>query len=622
MKRIVLLLAMVAVAPLYARDLSWPLMHVESQLDGDGRLHVVERLRFRFDGDWNGGERTFVERGRQTFTLERLTRVAQNGQAIDLKPGDLTHVDDYKWTSEHVLRWRSRLPSDVPFDHTEIEYEIQYTLGNILTPAPGAERTWRLDHDFAFPKREGVIERFELLLNLAPEWSPVGTFERQYQAGPLSPGQGFLVTTDLAFHGARSPGAVITSRSIRLRRAASFIPLFAVFVLFVLFLVGEKRLGRFQPLPAINVDESWLNENIFSSPPEVVGALWDGKIGPPEVAATLARMTQEGKLRSNVVKGGILSKPALELDLLVPRDTLAPHERLLVGALFFNGEHTSTEAVRAHYTNGFDPAEKIRKPLEAMIDSSRAWRATKRPPILKREAVIFAIAFLLLISNFFLGTDARASAMTTLFASIFVLVFGTVIAYSFSRDLTAVLPKVLFTAVLPAALALMGFVLASMSIGMYSYITAALFIILVSRFIFLIARCPENAARMEMRRRLIVARRYFIRELRRKNPALQDDWYPYLLAFGLGSNVDRWFRSYGHATADSYQHSDSSWNPSSSTGGEFGAGGGSFGGAGASASWAAAAGALAAGVASPGSSDGGGGGDSGGSSGGGGGGGW
>jgi len=152
------------------------------------------------------------------------------------------------------------------------------------------------------------------------------------------------------------------------------------------------------------------------------------------------------------------------------------------------------------------------------------------------------------------------------------------------------------------------------------------------------ARSRERMQGIALRKRLASARRYFQDEFRKREPALRDEWFPYVLALGLDGESGRWFRSFGGAASD--RSSSASWSRSSGSTSSSGSssssgptgwsgGGGAFGGAGATASWAAAAGTLSAGVAAPssgssssGGSGGGGGGGGGSSSGGGGGGGW
>jgi len=142
----------------------------------------------------------------------------------------------------------------------------------------------------------------------------------------------------------------------------------------------------------------------------------------------------------------------------------------------------------------------------------------------------------------------------------------------------------------------------------------------------------QDRAAIAFRKRLTAGRRYFEAELEKPNPALRDSWYPWLLSFGLGKEVDAWStrndssptRSSAWDNNPSSSSTSTSSSSSSSDAGWTG-GGGRSGGAGAGATWAAAAAGMAAGVAAPsssGSSGGGGGSSGGGSSGGGGGGGW
>ena len=122
------------------------------------------------------------------------------------------------------------------------------------------------------------------------------------------------------------------------------------------------------------------------------------------------------------------------------------------------------------------------------------------------------------------------------------------------------------------------------------------------------ARSRERAQGIALRKRLASARRYFEQELDRPQPALRDEWFPYVLAFGLDRDAQDWFKAHG---AESSGRSSTSWSGSTSTSSlassgssssaptGWSGGGGAFGGAGATATWAAAASSLAAGVAAP-----------------------
>jgi uncharacterized membrane protein YgcG len=131
---------------------------------------------------------------------------------------------------------------------------------------------------------------------------------------------------------------------------------------------------------------------------------------------------------------------------------------------------------------------------------------------------------------------------------------------------------------------------------------------------------PEQLAE---RKNLTAAREWLAEQLTRRLPRIRDAWYPYLIAFGLDEQMDRWFARFGPPARASSNNDfgDSGASRDSSSSSTWSGGGGKFGGGGASGTWSAAAGAIAAGVAVA-SSGGSGAGGGGGSSGGGGGGGW
>jgi hypothetical protein len=137
-------------------------------------------------------------------------------------------------------------------------------------------------------------------------------------------------------------------------------------------------------------------------------------------------------------------------------------------------------------------------------------------------------------------------------------------------------------------------------------------------------RSREGRAGIAVRKKLAAARAFFIAQLRQRRPALRDEWYPWVLAFGLNRQMDDWSaRGVGANLGTGAVTTSSTSTSGSSSSTWTGFGGGHSGGGGGGASWVAAASGLAAGVAAPSSSSsGGGGGGGGGSSGGGGGGGW
>ena len=616
-----------AAAPAGARELYWSAISVEARLDADGRLHVAERQKMVFTGDWNGGERTFNLRMRQALEFEGLYRVDESGQEHPLFKGDLSTVGSFDWVDSKTLRWRSRLPSDPPFDHTEITYVLRYTLSNVLIPQP---RFYFLDHDFLFPDRPGVIKHYTVRLVLDPPWKAETDLPETFSGGPLAPGRGCIVTLPLTYAAPKRPKAVWFGAPASFRYGLAALLIVAVPFSFISFLRRERSTGRFAPLlPAHEIDESWLQSNVLSLPPEVVGAAWDERTGAPEVAAVLARMVAEGKLESEIKTKGwfLFRRHVLWLKLRVPRSQMHGYEKALIDALFFSGDTTDTDLVRKQYASrGFDPASKIREPLQNKVRSlGGREHDVPVPPRAWTGPVVLAVAGLTLLAVS-LGVDAGeiffagGVLLVTLNASIWAMVAAARSRNEVARPLRSLVP---FSLILVAVLAGLLFLLLTgpFQIGPFVLGGATLLCLAMVSGTLNMAKCRQGTEKILFRKKLAAARQWFRKELAKPAPCLRDEWYPYLLAFGLGPEVDRWFRAFGGSMASGAGGSGAgSGSLSGSSAGGWTGGGGAFGGAGASASWAAAAGAMAAGVSS--SSSGSGGGGGGGSSGGGGGGGW
>ncbi|HUO66819.1 MAG TPA: DUF2207 domain-containing protein, partial [Gammaproteobacteria bacterium] len=326
---------------LQARTLHWSSFDVTADLEADGRLHVIERQAIVFDGDWNGGERRFRLLGPQRVELVGLRRIdAATGAAVPLRRGNLNNVDNYAFTDRTTLRWRSRRSSDPPFASTTLVYEIEYRLANVLRRDGDS---YLLDNDFAFPDRDGAIDAFSLELTLDPAWVAPADVSSPFRLtkADMPPGTSAVVTLRLAYDGAGAPTSVAAPPRVRERLS----PLWLAPVVLALFAFAVARLrryqahealnGRFAPLPdAATIDDAWLAENVFKYPPEKVGSLWDNTVGSAEVAAVLARLVQEGKLRSRIEKRGLLFKnDVLHLEIPTPHPALNAYEDALIKAL-------------------------------------------------------------------------------------------------------------------------------------------------------------------------------------------------------------------------------------------------------------------------------------------------
>ena len=639
----VIVAALIA-SPLQAKSLYWKSIDVNARLDREGILHISERQKMVFDGDWNGGERRFNVGIGQKLQLERLLRLSDAGPAIPLQSGNLDAVDHYQW-SGNTLRWRSRLPSDAPFENKILTYELDYTLDNVLVPQKAG---YLLDHEFAFAARDGVIEHFTLELQLDSPFRPLIATPLRWTVNNLAPGQTFGVRLPLAYDSGSQPANVQRGASAGARAAVALLIVGLPLFLISMFLRREKSRGRFEPLPESSaVDEAWLTENLFSMPAEVAGAAWDNTTGAPEVAGLLARLVQEGKLSSRVEKkNGFLKRDVLHLKLLAAREQFRDYEKNLVNALFFSGRtEVTTDEVREHYkSSGFDPSSKIRGGIDKRIGKLLPPVTKNKEKIILPIILIFVAAAVLIAIGCVIDPANLVAIgfLTAICVALFVA--SLVVSFIYARGVTALPailgvmlgPQILFAALMLALAAGVFEVGTPLTLWSFfrfyhpSMIFLAGMAMLSAGFMAIVlanARTRDSAERLAVRRRLAAARQYFLEQLHRSAPALRDEWYPYLIAFGLGANVDHWFRSFG-TTVPTTSGISQPFGTSSSVGGSssgtsWTGGGGGFGGAGASGAWAAAAGTLAAGYAAPSSGGGGGGGGGGGfSSGGGGGGGW
>lgn len=619
------------------RSLYWDSLTVEARLDAQGMLHVRERHAMVFDGPWNGGERSFQVRSWQRLHVQGLSEIDPATQArVPWVEGDLTAVGRYERNGD-VVRWRARSPSDPPFDHETKIYEIAYSLSGVLIPEDGA---YRFEHDLVFPNRSGEIRVFDATLELDPVWQADGLPSHWHHEN-LRPGESVFVDGSLRHSGAERPREVAAAAATPSTSGAASLR-YALVIALVLFATAhavalfrrERARGRFEPLPRERIDEAWLQSNVFNRPPEVVGAAWDLDTSASEVAALLARLEQAGALKSQVSMQGLgwFKRETLHMELLCDRDRLADHERELIEALFFGGSRTTdTERIRERYAkSGFTPAAVIKRGIERQLPVVFA----NKPAIPSWARWLTALLFTAAVASFIVSavwaTDVAHFVIVTSIAVLAASVLGLVFGYIYRTNVVDLGGKLARTLLCIAvvcgviAFVLLGGVVPLVPMGALSVaLWAAAFV----NMMFNMMRTRETPEALALRRQLGAARMYFERELQSATPRLEDEWFPYLLAFGLGPKIDRWFKAFGGDRNSGRVRSSSGGVPtggSRSTGGStWTGGGGTFGGAGASGTWAAAVGSIAAGVAKP--SSGGGrssGGGSSRSSGGGGGGGW
>ncbi|KAB2967667.1 MAG: DUF2207 domain-containing protein, partial [Thermoanaerobaculia bacterium] len=580
-------------APASARELYWRELAVSARLGSDGTLSVSERHAMVFTGDWNGGERVFrLEAGQRQQLSGLYRRDGAAGAWRELEQGSLDEVDRWAWSDWETLRWRARRPSDPEFAATEIGYRIDYSLQGILQKRGGV---YLLDHNFAFADREGPIERFTLDLELAPEWRFVGGGEAtlHVEAGPLAPGSDYVLTRELEYAGAGAPAnAVPRVLPEEIRLPLLLLALAGNVVLLAWAYRRERAIGRVGPQPPLDsVDRSWIERHLVDLPPEQVGAAWDRSVGAAEVTALLARLQQEGKISSRVEQSGkwIFRSSVLHLQLLVPRDSLSTVERPLIDGLFPNGDTTDTASLRAHYrSSGFDPAGKIRAPIERLLDR-RPGLSGKRPhPPRLPSVVLIAGGLLLAALGVLLSLPGISFGVFFLpFLLIpWIVAFGTALAQR--NKVTGLAGPSLSIAIGQAAsLGVLALVSGRPELSWLSLLGGVIFQLGLTRTVATALQSRESAETIARRRELLQARRWLERELRSREPRLDDAWLPYLIAFGLAPQMDLWFRQFGgesRGTPSFGGLSSSGGGGIGGGGGGWTGGGGTFGGAGATAS--------------------------------------
>lgn len=364
-------------------------------------------------------------------------------------------------------------------------------------------------------------------------------------------------------------------------------------------------------------------ENVFHLPPEVIGATWDKRTSQYEVAAVIARLVQEGRITSQVqevilpfFKIRIAHLAVLHMTLNVPRASFTGYERRLIDGLFIAGDSTDSKTIRKYYRGKakfFNPAAELAEPLDKQV--VQLTRDKKNPLSLfwAPTALLAAIGFFILLANAFLHQYEISVEIIGLVFLVVLWPLGAIFALML-RNSSSARTLNLLRLFLPPVMICIGFYLlvdqsvsTLMTTGFFFFAAAALY------NIFNLAKTRDTPEGVLLCQRLTAARKYFRNELQKPQPDLDDCWFPYLMAFGLGAQMDRWFSQYGRSAGIS------GTGDSAGTGiTGFSGGGGRFGGGGASGAWMAAAGAMAAGSSSSSGGSGGGGG----SSGGGGGGGW
>jgi hypothetical protein len=581
------------------RELYWRELAVRAELQDDGELRVVERHAMVFTGDWNGGERRFRVEPHQRLAVYGVRRGERALEEGTVEDGALNIVDRYAMFDDETLRWRSRDPGSPVYDRTELVYTIEYSLENILIPdADPRSRRYVLDHDFAFADRPGAIEKFSLELVLDDGWHSADGRVLRREATNLLPGKSFVMKVPLEFHGQGSPAAMGYLLAMGKRFNPWIVPVPMLLAL-ALFLWRERRRTAAIEIDEGAIDAAWVERNVLAHRPEVAGAFLHGDVGRAEVAAMLARMEQEGKIRTWLTKTGITkpkrAKPVLHLELLVPLKELRGAEHALAFKLFLTHTETNTRKLKEAYReSGFDPPSIIRDEVLSEARTIGAIYPNGPGNALGATLILAGIGGVIASAVIAEASDLMALFLI-LFGGIFLAILGVPAAKVWSATSRASgLVRLAAMPLLAGAAAWLAGGIISLA-AMLSLAAAWLGIYLITLSMASSKLSPEA---MVVRKTMQRAREYFARQLREPKPAIRDEWTPWLIALGLDESLTSWWKAHGGeaATASSMPSaasSSSSWSSSSASSPAFSGGGGGFGGAGATGAWGTATMALA-----------------------------
>ncbi len=552
-RRLVTLVLLVFAGTALADELRWRSLDVQARIDDDGTLHASERHTMIFDGEWNGGQRTIplrVDPPPQSLTFDRVARVVSEKETIDLTRVDDApdRIDEYGvYNNGTTIRWRARLPDDPPFRGKRITYIIDYTLTNVLTRR-GAPL--RLDHDFAPADRPGPIEHFSLIVELPESLNqpPI-----KIARDDIPPGEGVLVrgvywlpkeadapaALQPAADAPPAPAPPQKEPSRTKTPVTAFTAQVIAFALLVLallfvfrFFFGERAAGRFVRVPPDQ--REWVDEVLSKLDAEVVGVAWDGVVGQDEVAAILARMTAEGKIASSAGKGD------MTLKLAVPFDTLRGYEADLVQALFLGKTETTTRAVRDYYAaSGFDPARVIEPNVKSALLGLPQWEDQRRG----EWAVFWVLAALTCVLAIAGGGRSEVDAGMVSMAGVLAILAGgftLLLTIGAKRAVTTVRGRFCFGLLVPfcsVALAAFGIVqgpaipIHHLTAMMFASAALTVVVLAVERM-----KIDQTRQKVELRKKLAVAREWLKAEVSTAGTPIPDLWIPYLYALRLANH--------------------------------------------------------------------------------------
>ncbi|MGC4001313.1 MAG: hypothetical protein QM767_29200 [Anaeromyxobacter sp.] len=354
------------------RSMQWTSVEAQARLDAQGTLRVVERQVLLLDGDWTGPERRFrLGPGQQLdagapgpastapggLTRSRLARSARpitTRGATPARCAGPAAPRAHRRTGRRRSRtsWPTASPACCCSSRTA---PTGWPMTSACRSGPACCGTcaprWRSSRAGRPPEGGGAappaVEERELApgtgaeLRVALRWTgpqPAPQVARRLTAVAERPG-GPLDRPEPPEPLALGAPAFAPEERLALRAGL----VLALLLITAAIALQARARGAFARGPAPDqIDAAWLEQRLFSRPPEAIGAAWDPRPEGAARSAALARLQLAGTI-------AVRAAPDLHLRLLVDRAELPQADRALVATLFPSGE-TTTGAELRHAT--------------------------------------------------------------------------------------------------------------------------------------------------------------------------------------------------------------------------------------------------------------------------------
>lgn len=566
----------------------WQALVVRFTIDADGRLHVAEQVQVDVPPSVATLERVYWADAEQQVTIDAITLHGE--RTVKLERGNLDRAHHYVMPYNGRIQWSVRDKAAIPDGVRSYTYVIETTVANGVIPAWSIPRgrlshdssgqvgdardrlreilpVWReakqnprkrflLDYQFEMPPPSTQGTTIQLQLYWEDGWTPVheitaDTVAKDIDRDSWNPDR-YRLTHLFDYSGRYDwPIAIdVANHATRMIALAGF-PVAGL--LLWLFFVLREVLRRGFGSGAADADEQLVREVVYAEPPEVIAARWSGDVQYPNIEPFLRRLEREHKV-AIVLEPREEDDPAVSLRLLAPRERLTPYERAGIDALMPDGwETTSADIQRRHGGKGFDPANALKAELEKI--GADAKKSTTSPWYSKLTSFLLFIAGLLIAiqESVRLGREPAVFGAALISASILTSLWPRNLARNAIRASLVATLLLLIPLILAFAVIVEVHFAAAMPPGVYGSVGLALALVATYKAILAGSATRDSAAM----RPLIRARTWLRNELKSATPRLRDEHIPWLLALGLGRDVERWRRR--HQTAETRFASGSYW---------------------------------------------------------------